>query len=227
MAARAFDPDRLTFGFARRLATYKRLHLLTIDLPRALRLLEGERAIQILLAGKAHPQDDGAKRVVQTIFHAKGAPYVGERIAYLHDYDMEIARHLVAGCDVWLNLPRPPLEASGTSGMKAALNGCLNLSVLDGWWAEGFDGENGWAIAGDAGGDPQMQDAHDAAAVLDLIEREVVPRFHERDADGIPRAWTKMVKAAIKSAGLRFGAHRMVADYVRQVYEPAVAAQRQ
>ena len=225
LAAHAFDPDRLTFGFARRLAAYKRMHLLTRDLPRAVGLLEGERGIQILLAGKAHPQDDGAKRVVQLLFEAKHAPLVGERIAYLHDYDMEIARHLVAGCDVWINLPRPPLEASGTSGMKAGLNGGLNLSVLDGWWVEGYDRENGWAIASDSTADPESQDGRDAQAMLDLVEREIVPRFYERDAAGVPRAWTRMVKAAIRTAGLRFGAQRMLADYVEQVYRPALAAQ--
>ena len=224
LAARAFDPDRLTFGFARRLAAYKRMYLLTRDLPRAVGLLEGERGIQILLAGKAHPQDDGAKRVVQLLFEAKHAPLVGERIAYLHDYDMEIARHLVAGCDVWINLPRPPLEASGTSGMKAGLNGGLNLSVLDGWWVEGYDGENGWAIASDSAADPESQDGRDAQAMLDLVEREIVPRFYERDAGGVPRAWTRMVKAAIRTAGLRFGAQRMLADYVEQVYRPALVA---
>jgi starch phosphorylase len=225
LAAHAFDADRLTFGFARRLATYKRMNLLTRNLPRALRLLDGDRAIQILLAGKAHPQDDGAKRVVQGLFQAKGAPRVGERIAYLHDYDMEIARHLVAGCDVWLNLPRPPLEASGTSGMKAALNGGLNLSVRDGWWAEGYDGENGWVIESDAAAGEEAQDERDSEATLNMIEHQVVPRFYERDANGVPRAWTRMVKAAIKSAGLRFGAHRMLADYVERMYRPALASQ--
>jgi len=226
LAAHAFDPDRLTVGFARRLATYKRMYLLTGNLPRALRLLDGDRAIQILLAGKAHPQDDGAKRVVQQLFQAKGAPRVGERIAYLHDYDIEMARHLVAGCDVWLNLPRPPLEASGTSGMKAAMNGGLNLSVLDGWWVEGHDGENGWAIGGDPATDTELQDKQDADATLDLIEREVVPRFYERDGEDVPRAWMKMVKAAIKTAGLRFGAQRMLADYVERVYQPTLAERR-
>jgi starch phosphorylase len=224
MATRAFDPDRLTIGFARRLAAYKRMDLLTHDLPRALRLLDGERAIQIVLAGKAHPQDEAAKGVVGSVFRAKGAPHVGERIAYLHDYDMEIARHLVAGCDVWLNLPRPPLEASGTSGMKAALNGALNLSVLDGWWVEGYDGRNGWAIASDPNAEPAVQDEHDATAMLDLIEGELVPRFYDRDGDGVPRAWTAMMKAAIKTAGLHFGAQRMLADYVERVYRPTLAS---
>jgi starch phosphorylase len=224
LAARAFDPDRLTIGFARRLATYKRLHLLNRNLPRALGLLGGERSIQIILAGKAHPADDGAKRVVQLIFAAKGAPYVGERIAYLHDYDMEIAEHLVGGCDVWLNVPRPPLEASGTSGMKVALNGGLHLSILDGWWVEGYDGLNGWAIESDSHGDPDACDERDANAMLQLIEHEIVPRFYDRDADGLPHAWLRMVKAAIKTAGMHFGAHRMLADYIEQIYRPGLPA---
>jgi starch phosphorylase len=217
-ASRAFDPERLTIGFARRLATYKRMYLLSRDLPRALRLLGGERPVQILLAGKAHPSDDGAKRVVQQLFAAKGAPHVGDRIAYLHDYDMEIARHLVAGCDVWVNLPRPPLEASGTSGMKAALNGSLNLSILDGWWGEAYDGTNGWAIDGEVDGHHDSQDDRDAASLLDLIEQEIAPLFYERDGDGVPRGWMKRVKSSLRTVGLRFSADRMLRDYVMQVY---------
>jgi starch phosphorylase len=218
LASRAFDPDRLTIGFARRLATYKRLHLLSRNLPRALRLLAGDRPVQILMAGKAHPQDDGAKHVVQLLFEAKGAPHVGERIAYLHDYDMQIAQQLVAGCDVWLNLPKPPLEASGTSGMKAALNGCLNLSVLDGWWAEGYQRTNGWAIDGEIDADGDAQDARHSETMLDLIEHEIAPRFYDRDADGLPRAWLRMVKASIRTAAERFTAGRMLADYRTRVY---------
>jgi glycogen phosphorylase len=157
---------------------------------------------------------------VQKLFQAKGLPHVGERIAYLHDYDMAIAGQLVAGCDVWVNLPRPPLEASGTSGMKAALNGGLHLSVRDGWWSEGYNGQNGWAIESDPHADPEAQDDRDANAVLDVIEREIIPRFYDRDGAGIPRAWLGMVRAAIKTAGLRFGAHRMLADYVERMYAP-------
>jgi len=219
-AARAFDPERLTLGFARRLATYKRLYLMNRDLPRALRLLEGRNGVQILMAGKAHPADDGAKRVVQELFEARRAPAVGERIAYLHDYDMRMAGYLVSGCDVWVNLPRPPLEASGTSGMKAALNGALNLSVLDGWWAEAFDGTHGWALPGEVEDDPRAQDDRDAQTLLDLLEKEVAPLFHERDADGVPRAWMARVKAGIRAAGLAFTGQRMLSDYVRKVYRP-------
>jgi starch phosphorylase len=217
-ATRAFDPERLTLGFARRLATYKRLYLVNRDPTRALHLLEGRHGIQILMAGKAHPADDGAKRVVQQLFRARQAPAVGERIAYLHDYDMRMARYLVSGCDVWVNLPRPPLEASGTSGMKAALNGGLNLSVLDGWWAEAWDGTHGWALPGEAAADPEAQDDRDAQTLLDLIEKEVVPLFYERDADGVPRAWMARVKAGIRAAGLAFTGQRMLVDYVRKAY---------
>jgi starch phosphorylase len=217
-AALAFDPDRLTVGFARRLATYKRLHLLTRDLGRALALLGGPRPIQILLAGKAHPQDDEAKRIVQLLFRAKGERHVGDRIAYLHDYDMELAMHLVAGCDLWLNMPRPPMEASGTSGMKAALNGGLNMSVLDGWWPEAYDGTNGWAIDGGAEADGDVLDDRHAAAVLGLIEHEVAPLFYERDAGGIPRGWLQRVRASIRTAARDFSARRMLGDYVERVY---------
>jgi starch phosphorylase len=217
-AARAFDPEHLTIGFARRLAGYKRLGLIMYDLQRSLKLLAGDRPVQIVLAGKAHPQDDEAKRIVQRLFQAKGAPFVGERIAYLHDYDMSIAQHLVAGCDVWVNVPRPPLEASGTSGMKAALNGGLNLSVLDGWWAEAYDGSNGWAIDGDGDPDPEATDRRHAARLIDLLEHEAVPTFYDRDAAGLPAAWITRVRASIRTAASRFSADRMVGDYVEGVY---------
>jgi len=218
MASRAFDPDRLIIGFARRLATYKRLYLLSRDLRRSLSLLRDPNPVQILLAGKAHPLDDGAKKVVQQLFEARRAANVGERIAYLHDYDMHLAKHLVSGCDVWLNLPRPPLEASGTSGMKAALNGGLNVSVLDGWWAEAYDGSNGWGVDGAVEEDVDAQDDRHAAATLELIEKEVVPLFYDCDDDGVPRGWVRRVKASIRTAGLGFTAQRMVGDYARSAY---------
>jgi starch phosphorylase len=217
-AQRSFDPNRLTIGFARRLATYKRLYLMNRDIGRALQLLREPNPIQILLAGKAHPADDGAKQVVQELFEARRAPHVGERIAYLHDYDMHMAQVLVSGCDVWVNLPRPPLEASGTSGMKAAMNGVLNLSVLDGWWAEAYDGTHGWAISGEEDPDHEAQDQRDAGALLDLLEREVIPLFYDRDADGIPRGWMQRAKAAIRAAGLGFSARRMLSDYSESAY---------
>ncbi len=217
-AARTFDPNVLTLGFARRVASYKRLQLLVADPGRSLALLAGPSPIQAVIAGKAHPRDDGAKRMVQTVFALKGNPAAGARVAFIEDYDLAMARVLVAGCDVWLNLPRPPLEASGTSGMKAALNGGLNLSVLDGWWCEGFDGTNGWTIRGDGGPDEARQDEHDASALYDLLEREVVPLFNDRGADGIPHGWLARVKASLRSLGPAFNTARTVNDYAVQVY---------
>jgi starch phosphorylase len=219
-AARGFDPDVLTIGFARRLATYKRLWLLAQDPGRALALLAGDRPLQLVLAGKAHPSDDEAKRVIQALFAHKGASAVAERVVYLHDYDLRTAARLVQGCDLWVNLPRPPLEASGTSGMKSAVNGGLQLSVLDGWWAEAFDGDNGWALAGDVDPDHGAQDARDAAALYDALASEVVPAFYDRDERGIPRAWLRRMRASIRSIAPAFAATRMVDDYEQRVYRP-------
>ncbi len=222
-AARAFDPGVLTVGFARRLATYKRLTLLISDLDRALRLLGGDRPLQIVLAGKAHPRDDAGKQLIQALFAHRGAPEVGERVIFLHDYDLAMAARLVRGCDVWVNVPRPPLEASGTSGMKSAANGGLNLSVLDGWWPEAYDGSNGWALSGDVDADHAMQDARDGAELYRLLEEEVVPEFYARDEAGLPRAWLARVRASLKTVGPGFGAGRMIADYVERMYLPSPA----
>lgn len=218
-AARVFDPSVLTLGFARRVAAYKRLHLLIHDPARALALLRGPRPLQVLIAGKAHPRDDPAKALVQRIFALKNEPSASTRVAFIEDYDLEVAGELTAGCDVWVNLPRPPLEACGTSGMKSALNGGLNLSVLDGWWCEGFEGgATGWAIASDGAGGDEAQDARDAAALYELLEREVVPAFYERDAAGLPRSWIARIKASLSMAISRFTASRMLDDYVARVY---------
>jgi starch phosphorylase len=217
-AARTFDPEVLTVGFARRVATYKRLHLLVQDANRALALLGGGCPIQVVIAGKAHPLDEGAKRIVQAIFALKSRPLAAARVAFLEDYDLEMARRLVAGCDVWLNLPRPPLEASGTSGMKSALNGGLQLSVLDGWWYEAFDGSNGWGIRADPAADEAAQDARDGDALYRLLEREVVPLFYDRDAAGVPRGWVQKVKASLRSLGPVFNTARTVSEYLVQVY---------
>ncbi len=220
LEANTFDPDRLTVGFARRLATYKRLHLLLLEPERALAL---GNELQLLVAGKAHPSDETAKRLAQQLFELKDAEAIRGRVAFLEDYDLSIAAPLVAGCDVWLNLPRAPLEASGTSGMKSALNGGLNLSVLDGWWAEGYDGENGWGIDGsidDAG--EQERDHRDAHALYDLLEHEVLPLFRARDDDGIPHGWVKRVKASLRTNGPRFSASRMLRDYERRIYGDAL-----
>ncbi len=217
-ASQTLDAGVLTLGFARRLATYKRLYLLTQDPERVLRMLEGPRPIQLLFGGKAHPRDEEAKHMLQRMFHLKGDKRVAERVVFLEDYDMGIAAKMVAGCDVWVNLPRPPLEASGTSGMKAAFNGTLNLSVLDGWWAEAYDGENGWGIDGAEDPDHGAKDARDAAAFYDLMEKEVIPLFYDRDEKGVPRGWVKRMKASIRTVAPRFCATRMVDDYVRNIY---------
>ena len=222
-AARVFDPDVLTIGFARRNATYKRIRLLIHDPGRALGLLGGQYRIQLLLAGKAHPSDDEAKWVVQELYRFKDIPDVTERVVFLHDYDLGMAARFVRGCDLWLNLPRSPLEASGTSGMKAVVNGGLHLSVLDGWWAEAYDGANGWALPGDVDLDPGAQDARDAGALYDLFEQEVGPEFYDRDADGIPRAWIGRIRASMRTLGPAFCTGRMLEDYAERIYPPAVS----
>ncbi len=217
-AARAFDPEALTIGFARRLATYKRLHLLVQDAETSLRLLANGRPVQLVLAGKAHPRDDDGKRMVQHLFSFKWAQEIGGRVVYLDDYDLSSAARMVRGCDVWLNLPRPPLEASGTSGMKSVMNGGLQLSVLDGWWAEAYDGENGWALSGETDDDHPAQDRRDSIELHRLLGQEVAPEFYDRDADGLPRAWLARVRASLKTNGPAFAATRMMRDYVDQFY---------
>jgi glycogen phosphorylase len=217
-AALAFDPNVITLGFARRLATYKRLHLIVHDAARALALIAGPRPVQIVLAGKAHPADVDGKRIVQQLFELKEAPYVSGRVAFLEDYDLSMALRLVGGCDVWVNVPRPPLEASGTSGMKAALNGCVNLSVLDGWWEEAWNGQNGWGIGSPGNADPAAQDAHDATQLYDLIETEIVPAFHDRGPDGVPERWVEIVRASLTTAVQCFSTARMLDDYLASSY---------
>jgi glycogen phosphorylase len=211
----------LTLGFARRVATYKRLDLLTRDPDWTLSLLGGECPVQVVLAGKAHPRDEEAKRVLQRLFGMKGAKIVGERVVFLDDYDLATAAWLVRGCDVWLNVPRPPLEASGTSGMKSVINGGLQVSVLDGWWAEGYDGENGWAIEGEVDDDHQAQDERDVAALHRLLDTEVLPAFYDRDEHDLPTAWLTRVRASLKTLAPRFSATRMLSEYVSGPYRGA------
>jgi starch phosphorylase len=217
-AAESFDPDTLTVGFARRIATYKRLGLLVADFEATRELLRGPHPIQIVLAGKAHPADEDGKRMLQELFELKPTPEVAGRVVYLEDYDLATAAILVQGADVWLNLPRPPLEASGTSGMKAAINGSLHLSVLDGWWAEAYDGSNGWALSGEVCEDEEAQDARDSAELRRLLGSEVVPLFYERGADGIPKGWLERIRASLRSIGPQFSAQRMLRDYTEQAY---------
>jgi glycogen phosphorylase len=219
-AERTFSPDVLTIGFARRIATYKRLGLLGQDPERALALLAGERPIQVVLAGKAHPRDEDAKHMLQSLFRLKGAPAAGEHVIFLDDYDLASGAALVRGCDVWLNVPRPPLEASGTSGMKSVVNGGLQLSVLDGWWAEAYDGGNGWALSGEVDPDHDAADARAAADLYRVLESEVVPAFYERGPDGLPEAWIERVRASLKTLAPRFCATRMVGEYLERAYSP-------
>jgi starch phosphorylase len=208
----------LTLGFARRVATYKRLDLLIRDPEWTMELLGGDRPVQVVLAGKAHPRDEEAKRALQSLFGLKGARIIGERVVFLDDYDLNSAAWLVRGCDVWLNLPRPPLEASGTSGMKSAFNGGLQLSVLDGWWAEAYDGTNGWAISGEVDTDHHAQDERDAAAFHGLMDEQVLPAFYERDEGGVPARWIDMMRASLRTLGPLFCASRMLAQYVEGPY---------
>jgi glycogen phosphorylase len=220
-AADTFDPDVLTIGFARRVATYKRLDLLTRDPEWTLSLLGGDCPVQVVLAGKAHPRDEEAKRVLQRLFGMKTARIVGQRVVFLDDYDLATAAWLVRGCDVWLNVPRPPLEASGTSGMKSVINGGLQLSVLDGWWAEGYDGENGWGLPGEVDDDHHAQDERDAAALHQVLDEEVLPAFYQRDGDAPPAAWLARVRASLKTLAPRFSATRMLSEYLAGPYRGA------
>ncbi|WP_319447765.1 MULTISPECIES: alpha-glucan family phosphorylase [unclassified Mycobacterium] len=221
--ATAFDPNVLTIGFARRVPTYKRLTLMLRDPERLERLLlDEQRPLQLIVAGKSHPADDGGKALIQEVVRFADRPEVRHRIAFLPDYDMSMARLLYWGCDVWLNNPLRPLEACGTSGMKSALNGGLNLSIRDGWWDEWYDGENGWEIpTADGLADESRRDDLEAAALYDLLEKSVTPKFYERDDHGIPRRWVEMVRHTLQVLGPKVLASRMVRDYTEQYYAPA------
>ncbi len=217
------DPEVLTIGFARRFATYKRAALLFTDIARLARLLwDADRPLQVVFAGKAHPADRPGQQVIQEIFTRSRSPELRGRVFILEDYDMRIARFLVQGVDVWLNNPRRPLEASGTSGMKAAANGVVNVSVLDGWWDEGFTGDNGWAIGGrETKPDEAAQDWADAMDLYRLLEEEIVPRYYDRDPQGLPLAWIETMRRSISSTIWRFSTTRMLRDYAEQLYLPA------
>jgi len=223
---RALDPDILTIGFARRFATYKRAALIFSDMDRLARLLwDTERPVQVVFAGKAHPADRPGQRVIQEIFTRSRSPELRGRVFIVEDYDMRVARFLVHGVDVWLNNPRRPLEASGTSGMKAAQNGVINASVLDGWWDEGWTGDNGWAIGGrDMNSDEGAQDWADAQDLYRILESEVIPRYYQRDRAGVPRGWTEMMRNSISSTIWRFSTTRMLHEYTEQLYLPAAGA---
>jgi starch phosphorylase len=220
------DPQALTIGYARRFTAYKRPELIFHDAERLARILTApRRPVQIVFAGKAHPADDPAKQHLQQVFRRTLDPMFGGRIAFIDDYDMHVAHCLVAGCDVWLNNPRKPLEASGTSGMKASLNGVPHLSVGDGWWAEGYNGQNGWLIESHTDeSDHAATDAADAESLYALLEQQVVPSFYDRDERLIPRQWVKVVREAMRSNLPRFSARRMVKQYVNEMYAPAAEA---
>jgi starch phosphorylase len=217
------SPDVLTIGFARRVPTYKRLTLMLRD-PARLRslLLDGDNPVQLVIAGKSHPADEQGKSLIQELVRFSDDHDVRRRIVFLPNYDMDMAETLFPGCDVWLNNPLRPLEACGTSGMKAAINGALNLSILDGWWDEWFDGQNGWAIpTADGVSDPDRRDDLEAQALYDLIATQVAPRFYTRDGRGLPVTWLEMVRHTLATLGPKVQATRMVAEYVTRLYAPA------
>ncbi len=222
-ARNMLDPNVLTIGFARRFATYKRADLLLTDVDRFYELLcDPNRPIQVIFAGKAHPADEPGKQLIKKIANLRHDPRFVGRVAFLEDYDINVCRHMVQGVDVWLNNPRRPLEASGTSGQKVVLNGGLNLSVLDGWWAEAYDGSNGFAIGrGTSHVSDEVNDHRDAEDLYRVLEQEVIPLYYDRDIDGLPRHWIKRMMNSISSLAWRFSAHRMVIDYARSAYLPA------
>jgi len=217
------SPEALTIGFSRRFATYKRASLLFRQPERLIRLLtDPERPVQILFAGKAHPQDHPAKEIIKSVIHFASDPRLRGRLVFIEDYDINVARYMVQGVDVWLNTPRRPHEASGTSGMKAAANGALNVSVLDGWWCEGHALETGWAIgSGEVYEDPEEQDHIECEALFNLLEQEIIPLFYERDKVGLPRQWISMMKSSMRKLGAYFNTNRMVQEYAENCYLPA------
>ncbi len=223
-AGTLLDPSALTIGFARRFTGYKRSELIFHNPERLVGILTAaRRPVQLVFAGKAHPADETGKHNIQKVYRRAVDSMFAGRIAFVDDYDLHVAHFLIQGCDVWLNNPRKPLEASGTSGMKASINGVPHLSIGDGWWAEGYAGQNGWLIEGQApSGDPDAVDAADAEALYQLLEREVVPTFYDRDAQDIPRRWCAIVRQAIMTVTPRFAARRMLKEYANTMYAPAI-----
>ena len=215
------DPSVLTFGFARRFAAYKRADLIFYDYNRLKTLLRDPlRPIQIIFSGKAHPADDQGKRIIQKVYNAARDPELGGRIAFVEDYGEQLAQYMVHGVDVWLNNPVPPMEACGTSGMKAALNGVPNLSIMDGWWAEGFNGKNGWSFGETT--PSEARDKEDAEAIYKIIESQIIPTFYNVSDDGVPHEWVTIMKNSIVSNFPRFSARRMLEDYFTRLYGKAL-----
>jgi starch phosphorylase len=220
---RVLTPDALTIGFARRFATYKRANLILRDIARLATMVnDPKRPVQFVFAGKAHPRDDPGKRVLQQIAELVRHRQFSDKFVFVEDYDINVGRYLVQGVDVWLNNPRRPLEASGTSGQKVVLNGGLNLSILDGWWAEAYDGLNGFAIGtGRTHSNVEIHDSRDGEDLYRVLIEEVIPLYYDRNDDGLPRGWIKRMKRTIRTLGWRFNADRMVMDYTLKCYVPA------
>jgi len=221
--SKALSPDALTIGFARRFATYKRANLILADIQRLASMVsDPKRPVQFLFAGKAHPHDEPGKMVLQQIAAMMRDQKLGDKLVFIEDYDINVGRYLVQGVDVWLNNPRRPLEASGTSGQKVVLNGGLNFSVLDGWWAEAYDGLNGFAIGnGRTHSNMDVHDSRDGEDLYRVLRDELIPLYYQRDKDGLPRGWITRMKRTIRTLGWRFSADRMVMDYTRNCYVPA------
>ena len=217
------DPYVLTIGFARRFATYKRANLIFTDLERCSTLInQPNRPVQIIFAGKAHPADEPGKQLIQEVYRIVKNARNGGRLVFLEDYDINLARYLVQGVDVWMNNPRRPNEASGTSGMKAALNGVLNFSVLDGWWREAYNGANGWAIGEDADLDHEVQDQADALSLYKTLENEIIPLYYSgRNSENIPMEWVARIKESMRTITPQFSTRRMLKEYVEKLYVPA------
>jgi glycogen phosphorylase len=222
------EPYSLTIGFGRRFATYKRANLMFRDFDRLMRIITNPyRPVQIVFAGKAHPADEPGKLLIQQVYRAVKDNRSGGRLVFLEDYDMNIARYMVQGVDIWMNTPRRPNEASGTSGMKAALNGALNFSILDGWWREGYNGKNGWAIGNEKEyADTEQQDNDDAVSIYESLEKEIVPLFYERDSNKVPVEWLKMVKESLRTLTPQFSMQRMLKEYMTDYYLPAMTGQK-
>jgi len=220
------SPDALTIGFSRRFATYKRAPLIFYDIERAKKIFNDKtKPVQIIFSGKAHPRDDAGKEFLRKIIHISKLPEFHGKVIFLENYDMNIARHLISGCDLWLNNPRRPLEASGTSGQKIILNFGLNFSILDGWWREAYNGTNGWAIGKDESiEDPNIQDKLDAESLYQILENEIIPAFYNRDENGIPKEWIKRIRYSIATITYFFNTNRMVREYAEKYYKYPVFA---
>jgi starch phosphorylase len=218
------NPYVLTIGFARRFATYKRASLILSDVERLFKIINRPNMpVQVIFAGKAHPADEPGKQLIQEIYRTVKRAETGGRLVFVEDYDMNLARYLVQGVDVWLNTPRRSLEASGTSGMKAGLNGVLNFSILDGWWREAYNGKNGWAIGEDKEqASSEVQDKADAESLYRTLENEIIPMYYERDINNIPQEWLGHMRESIRTIAPQFSTRRMVKEYVEKLYLPAM-----